>query len=252
MSGFSIVWRVASEASHGRLTVDSSLTALTYCSPHLAIEASLTHREAGKIYTEDRGQSLSFVVLFGACHWKGSADRWLTEVDLAVILRSHREVNNPRLLDLDGNFCLISYDHHSDSVWIGTDFWATAGVYYSGSNDLIVVSSRAATVAHYCESEIDGISYIALIRNAVLPTGRTLFQKVGRTTMGQALHFRLRERKALLQRLASLYQCPLSGSFADSVEQTIGILRHARAVPSTQGHPHRVRPGPGYRSRPEY
>ena len=198
----------------------------SYCTARLEIDACLPSWSTRRYIESAEGASpTSFVLLFGACHWKGCYDSWLTDSDLATVLRSHREQDVPCLLNLDGNFCILSYDHISDSIWVAPDFWATVACYYGQRDNLAVISSRAGVVADAVQSPIDAASYIALCRSTEFPVGSTLFRDVTRITTGEAIHISSATHAIRPVLLAPLYRDPLALSLHESIRRTKTVLR---------------------------
>ena len=228
--GFTIYWRARAGASSRPSPLSTSYVShddvFHYDMPGRQVDAVLPIWSTRRYIEPVAGSDpTSFVLLFGACHWKGRYDSWFTNSDLAAILRSHRERDVPCLLDLDGNFCLLSYDHLSDSMWVASDFWATVASYYGQRGDLAVISSRAGAVADAVESPIDAATYLALTRSAVPPAGSTLFRDVSRIGLGEAI--RLSPSTPLIRTtlLAPLYRDPVPMSLRDSIDQTKTVLR---------------------------
>jgi hypothetical protein len=227
---FTIFWRARSSAqphsSSPSMSRVSSGDVFRYRTPELQVDAVLPVWSTRRyIESAARDAATSFVLLFGACHWKGRADSWLTDSDLATVLRSHRERNVPCLLDLDGNFCLLSYDHLSDSIWVAPDFWATVAFYYGQRAGLSVISSRAGAVADAVQSPIDAATYLALARNTVPPVGSTLFRDVSRITLGEAIHLGGSSPGIRTILLAPLYRDPIPMSLRDVIDRTKTVLR---------------------------
>jgi hypothetical protein len=202
----------------------------------LHLDASLDAPTLGTFYVARSGLDQgSFVLLFGVAHWKNHFNSHVSERDLQDILESHRREDNPRFGDLAGNFCLVSYDEHSQSMWVGADFWATAAPYYGEGPEGFVAANRSGIVADRTRASIDGISYLALIRNATLPSGRTLFDGVRRLTMGQALRLDARSGTVELIKLGPLYREPFRIGFPESVDRSIRVL--SSAIPLSVSFP---------------
>lgn len=236
--GFTLRWALRrgepGGASESGLVV--SPDGLTYQAGYLWLRATLPAWSTLRhVETAAVGSRASFALLFGAAHWKGRQDSWLSAADLATFLERHRAGQPPPVLDVDGNYCVVSYDHVSDSVWVATDFWATVGFYYGRGADFAVVSSRAAAVADLIGSPVDATAYLALLRSAVFPAGSTLFRDVSRISMGEALRLAPLVRDVAPTPLAPLYREPDDGSFRDSVERSVAALR--RVVPFTGSRP---------------
>jgi hypothetical protein len=186
----------------------------------LRIEASLGNPGLGSYYREDD----SFVLVYGRAHWKADFTRQVSERDLSNILEAHRHANNPRLRDLAGNYCLLSYDSQTESLWVGSDFWGTAAPYYGENADRFVIASRAGIVANDIGAGIDGISYLAMMRGATLPSGRTMFDGVKRFTLGQAVRLGGRLGDVEIVSLGALYDEPWRCTFQESVARSIQVL----------------------------
>jgi hypothetical protein len=236
--GFTLRWALGPAAADR--TDESGLVfspdGLTYQAGNLRLCATLPPWSTlHHVETAADGPRASFVLLFGAAHWKGRQDSWLSAADLTTFLECHRAGQPPPVLNTDGNYCAVSYDHVSDSVWVATDFWATAGFYYGHGVGYAVVSSRAAAVADLIGSPVDVTTYLALLRGAVFPAGSTLFRDVSRISMGEALRLAPLARDVAPTTLAPLYREPDHGSFRDSVERSVTALR--RVVPFTGTRP---------------
>jgi hypothetical protein len=202
------------------------MNTFVYYTSRLRIDACLPTWSTRRYIESAEGESsTSFVLLFGACHWKGRYDSWLTDSDLSAVLRSHRERDIPCLLDLDGNFCILSYDHISDSIWVAPDFWATVAFYYGQRDNFAVISSRAGVVADAVQSPIDAAAYIALCRSTELPAGSTLFRDVTRITTGEAIHISPSTHGIRSVLLASLYRDPIALSLHESIHRVKTVLR---------------------------
>jgi hypothetical protein len=199
----------------------------------LRINARFTDQRLGCFYRDLN----SFVILFGQAHWKGEFSRHVGTPDLAKLLEAHRAGHDPRLRDLAGNFCLLSYDGQTQSLWIGSDLWGTAAPYYGEKQSEFVVSSRAGVVAEQVKAAIDGISYVTLMRDATLPSGRTLFHGVQRVALGHAIRLDSGTGKADIVSLGGLYRAPLDCTFRESVEYSMRVIvpaiTLAASVPDT-------------------
>ena len=236
--GFTLKWALGPAAADrtGESGLVVSPDGLTYQAGNLWLRATLPPWSTLRhLETAADGSRASFVLLFGAAHWKGRQDSWLSAADLTTFLERHRAGEPPPVLDADGNYCAVSYDHFSDSVWVATDFWATVGFYYGHGADFAVVSSRAAAVADLIGSPVDATAYVALLRSAVFPAGSTLFRDVSRISMGEALRLAPLVRDVGPIPLAPLYREPDDGSFRESVERSVTALR--RVVPFAGSRP---------------
>jgi hypothetical protein len=190
------------------------------------LSADLTPRHNGAIYMES-GHSptaRSLVVSFGWCYRTGSRVNELTEADMSGLLHSHRSGAAPDVAALGGIFCTLSYDHLSESVWICTDMWAQHGYYYGSTSDIVVVSSKASIVADLLRAQMDGMSYLALLRGTGIPPGRTLYSNVWRVTCGRALHLDGSRRIARLVQVQPLHRAPLKVGFATALDQFIEVV----------------------------
>jgi hypothetical protein len=196
---------------------------LRYHAARLWIEASIDSPRTGIFHLESTG----FVLLFGQAHWRGDFARLLSSSDLAGVLESHRRHDDVCLNELAGNFCLLSYDDQRRTMWIGSDFWGTAAPYYGSGTDRFVASSRAGKVAHELRAAIDTVSYVALMRDATIPNGRTLFAGVNRVTLGQALHLDAQSGKGQVVDLQPLYRRPFTISFRETVQRSIEVIESA-------------------------
>jgi hypothetical protein len=172
----------------------------------------------------------SFVVLYGRAHWKTNFQQQLSSADLATILQAHRTKDDPQLGQLAGNFCLLSYDELAETMWIGCDFWGTAAPYYGSGSEYFVAASRAGMVAQKISASIDGISYLALMREATIPSGRTLFDGVRRLTAGHALRLDGRTGRADIVSLGALYREPINCTLSESVERSTRVIMSAVAL----------------------
>jgi hypothetical protein len=161
---------------------------------------------------------------FGWCYRNGSSVNDLTEADMIAFLQTHRSGAAPDVAAMEGIFCILSYDHVSESMWICTDMWAQHGYYYGSNSDLVVVSSNASIVADMLEAQIDGMSYLALLRGTGVPPGRTLYRNVWRVTCGRALHLDASRRTAQLVQIQPLHRPPVRVTFASALDQVVESL----------------------------
>jgi len=223
--GFTLTWiaRVNEQREHQSTnpTFEFSDSTLRYQHGGFEIQAILPSWSTQKyIETLNQTRCPSFVLLFGACLWKDRPGSWLSIRDLQHCLESHQSVGALPLTELDGNFCLISYDAVSRSVWVGTDFWSTVGFHYGQRENLLVVSSRAAVVADRVRAPIDAMAYLSLVRTTVPAAGSSLFCGVSRITMGQALHFTQSTVNLQPVPTGALYRDLESWSFRETVERS--------------------------------
>ena len=240
-SGFTLRWDFNPAPATG--VADSGISVspdgLTYQAGHLTLRAAVPSRYTlHHIEMPTNGPHTSFALLFGAAHRKGRQDSWLSQSDLATFLERHRAGLPPPVIDVDGNYCALTYDHVTDSVWVSTDFWATVGFYYGRGSGFAVVSSRAAAVADLIGSPIDTTAYVALLRSAVFPAGSTLFKDVCRINLGEALHLGALVCNVAPTSLGPLYREPEKGSFRDSVERSSLALQ--RVIPFASSRPRTV------------
>ncbi|MDH5740514.1 MAG: hypothetical protein OEY77_09340 [Nitrospira sp.] len=206
----------------------------------LSLSADLTKRHNGKIYIEENHdhQNRSFVISFGWCYRLGCNADQLEEKDMIELLRSHRSKPTPDADTLSGIYCILSYDHLSETLWICTDMWAQYGFYYGSNNSKVVVSSKASIVADALDTNIDGISYLCLLRDTGIPPGRTLYCNVWRGTCGRGLHLDLKNGTARLVQVQPLYRPTENISFKETVDQLIDVL--SRVCPSAAKGPSTV------------
>jgi hypothetical protein len=223
---FSIAWTDSSgiqRDGHVESKIDQSVEGmLDYSDINLELHASLPSWSTRQ-YVEsssDHSKGKSFVLLFGACLWKERANSWWTERDLQHCLELHRSDGVLPLNELDGNFCLISYDRLSQTLWLATDFWATAGFYYGSRGSLTIASNRAAVVADRIHAQIDAMGYLSLLRSTVPAAGSSLFRGVSRISMGQALYFTNSASNARVVETGPIYKEPENWSFRDTLERS--------------------------------
>lgn len=200
--------------------------AATVVTQSLLLSADLTSRHNGATYLEDsdRPTARSLVISFGWSYRTGSQVNELSESDMLAFLHSHRVGAVPDVAVLSGIFCIVSFDHISETLWVCTDMWAQHGYYYGSNADIIVVSSRASVVADLLKAPIDGMSYLALLRGTGIPPGRTLYSNVWRATCGRAVHLDGRRRTARLVQVQPLYQPPLAVSFAAALDEVTDVV----------------------------
>lgn len=240
---FTLAWNTSPDEDRedrpGNNTCLSADGLFKYRDRHVELEAVLPSWSTQR-YVEgtEQAKGASFVLLFGACLWKERPNSWLSAADLKQCLDVHRSRGALPLKDLDGNFCLISYDHLSKSVWVASDFWATVGFYYGSSKNLTVVSSRAAEVADRIHAPIDAAAYLCLLRSTVPAPGSSLFGGVSRITMGQALRLTPFAANPRPVATAPLYEELEDWSFRESVDRTRVSLQ--RTVPDCVSREHTV------------
>ena len=132
--GSSATRAVGTDATNGRLTLVGNT--LTFRGEGCELVARTEQRETDRIWLEpcDRpGQDRSFVVIFGWCYRKSSDSPVLSDSDCGAILKSHRQHEVIDLDDFSGNYCVLSFDHLSDTLWCCSDLWAQQSFYF-GAN----------------------------------------------------------------------------------------------------------------------
>ncbi len=202
-----------------------------------SLSADLTTRHNGTIYIEENKnpEKKSLVMSFGWCYRIGNRENQLEEEDMAIFLQSHRSETMQNIEVFSGVFCILSYDHFSESLWICTDMWAQHGFYYGSNPYMIVISSKASIVANYLSTNIDGISYLSLLRATDVPPGRTLYCNVWRVTCGRGLYLNTKSGVARLVQIQPLYRPIKRISFKDTVDQFIDVV--TRVCPFAASRP---------------
>jgi hypothetical protein len=190
------------------------------------LSAGLTKRHNGDIYIEENNdpRNKSLVMSFGWCYRIGNKVNQLEEKDMIGFLQSHRSQTLPDVNRLSGIYSILSYDHLSETLWICTDIWAQHGFYYGSNEKMVVVSSKASIVANTLNANIDGISYLSLLRNTAIPPGRTLYCNVWRVTCGRGLYLDVKHGIARLVQMQPLYRHPEDISFKQAVDQFIDVV----------------------------
>jgi hypothetical protein len=221
---FVVTWNTSApeQSETQRIVCESGEESFTYRDRFLQLQTILPTERYVEPTEQPKGRS--FALLFGACLWKDRPNSWLTVADLRSCLEFHRSVGLLPLNELDGTFCLISYDHVSQSLWLTTDFWSTTGFYYGSRQQLIVASNRAAVVADRIQAPIDAMGYLCLLRSAVPPAGSSMFYGVSRITMGKALHLTTSTADNRIVSTGPLYREPERWSFSESVERSMSCL----------------------------
>jgi len=105
---------------------------LTLKRENLYLNADITPHCFGTIWEEEGVDPLqrSAVVTLGWCYRMDNRKHALDESDSLKILESHRQHSQPDVEILSGTYCLISFDHITESIWICTDIWALQSFYY--------------------------------------------------------------------------------------------------------------------------
>ena len=131
------------------------------------------------------------------------------------------------MIDLDdfsGNYCILSYDHLTDTLWCCSDLWAQQGFYFGASRELVAIGSRASWVANQLCAPVDGYSYLTMLRGASIVPGMTLYYGVHRSTCGLNLKLDLGKCSAVLARTGDIWKPPLDISFEEALEASIDAI----------------------------
>ena len=205
--------------------------------PGFYLKADLTPRHNGTIWVEEHDDPAkrSAVMTFGWCYKMGSGNNELTESEMAELVHLQRKNGTPNVDVLSGTYCLLSYDHVSESLWVCTDMWAQMGFYFGSNEDIAVAGSSAAEIADILNEKLDGISYLSHLRGTDFPPGRTLFANVWRATCGRALHLNLKNKIARVVQIQPLYHPPLRIGFKEAVERFIDVT--SRVIPQAASDP---------------
>jgi len=201
--------------------------ALSVVKPGFDLQAKIEERETERIWLEPcgrPGQDLSFVVVFGWCYRRTSDAPVLSDRDCGSILESHRRREIIDLDDFSGNYCLLSYDHLSSTLWCCSDLWAQQEYYFGADSELVAVGSRAAFVADQLHSPIDGWSYLSMLRGTAVVPGRSVFSGVHRITCGLGLKLDVTAGTARLEEIGDIWQPPLAVSFAEARNRSMDVI----------------------------
>ncbi|MBI4720433.1 MAG: hypothetical protein HY770_04265 [Chitinivibrionia bacterium] len=199
--------------------------------------ADITPNRFGTIWeggSEDR-PGASALIAFGWCYRMGSGRNHLGEADARAFVHSHRTRELPDAEPLSGTYCLVSYDHVTETVWVSTDMWAQHSFYYGSNDDVVVIASKASLIANLLRRRIDGVTYAAHLRGCDVPPGRTLYAGVYKATCGRAVRLDLRERTARLVQLQPLYRPVEKASFAQAVDRFVDVI--TRVIPPAVSDP---------------
>ena len=228
----------AQVGSRNRLVLSGN--SLAYTGQGFELFAETEGRESDRIWLERCDQpagNQSFVVVFGWCYRKSSTEPTLNDGDCRAVLESHRRHETIDLDDFSGNYCILSYDHLSDTLWCCSDLWVQQGFCFGASRELVAVGSRAAWVADQLCAQVDGYSYLTMLRGAAVVPGRTLFAGVHAITPGLCLKLDIGERSATLVRTADIWMPPLNISFGEALDRAVDVVskvvRRASCLPRT-------------------
>lgn len=207
----------------------------------LDVSVNASSSDFGTIWTDNiPKKSASFVVCLGWCRRIGAQQPKLTAEDLRTIYLAHCEQGCLPLQELSGSFCLLSYDETRGTFWVAADAWGQGGVYYGtdpGTGDLLI-SNRAGLIANEMGAAIDGVSYLAWLREASIPPGRTLFSGVHRIPQCQALKVDARTGRGWLVPWRGWPEPQENWSYRESYERLKEAL--IRCIPAATSDPRTV------------
>ncbi len=219
---------------------------------NLDISAKLAKGRADTLYVENEQDNTpcSFVLVFGWCFLQSKTDALLSTKDIRSILKAHREGTlEKKILELGGQFTLISYNHSDQTLWCVCDEWAQHGFHFASSQERIVISSSAGEIANTLKRKINGWAYCSLIRKTNIAPGESLFANVSRITPGKSVFVKIPEGTASIVETNDIIKAVVKSSFSDAVDRAVALvtsscLRAAKlkniAVDLTGGHDTRI------------
>lgn len=205
----------------------------------LQINAKFARHPFGKIWLSKTKKlnERSAVVCFGWCYKIGSDENQVTDSDLSEFFDEHRKIEIPDFQKYSGNYSILSYDNINKTIWIVSDKWAQMGFFYGYNSKMIVVSSKASIVANNLHANIDGYSYISLLRCSTIQPGRSLYNNVWRITCGRGIYLDVKSKKAKLVQIHPLFQVPKYSSFKEALNDFVDIVpkvcQKASSLPGT-------------------
>lgn len=205
----------------------------------LQIIAKFARHPFGKIWLSKTKKlnERSAVVCFGWCYKIGSDENQVTDSDLSEFFDEHRKMKIPDFQKYSGNYSILSYDNINKTIWIVSDKWAQMGFFYGCNSKMIVVSSKASIVANNLHANIDGYSYISLLRCSTIQPGRSLYNNVWRITCGRGIYLDAKSKKAKLVQIHPLFQVPKYSSFKEALNDFVDIVpkvcQKASSLPGT-------------------
>ena len=208
MSDFKLILSKEKQGADSRQFSLTDGTNIRFCAPGLIFEAYISTPASEAIWAEPGGdgKSRSFVVVFGWCYRVDKDAATLTENSMAEILRTHRARGRPDLDRLSGTFCLISFEHISQTLWICSDLWAEQSFFYGANPEKMAAAGRAAETAACLGAAFDAHSCLGHLRGSGLAPGRTLFDGVWRAMPGQAIKIDLQRGAVSLVQVQELRQ----------------------------------------------
>lgn len=158
-----------------------------------------------RLYSEEAATPgcRSFVLYFGWCYDREGKNSFLNKDEMAGVLNLHRKKKLHDSMQKDrwcGQYCLLSYDHVSRTLWAFADAWGQHGFFYGADNNHVMVASQAAWIAEKLNSSIHGQAYLAMLRGVTPSPGDTLFTNVYRTVFGQSVYIDFNYKKAKVVR----------------------------------------------------
>jgi len=192
----------------------------------LQINAKFARHPFGKIWlTETKKQNeRSAVVCFGWCYKIGSDKNQLTDSELSEFLDEHRKMKVPDFKKYSGNYTILSFDNINKTIWVIPDMWAQMGFFYGYNSKMIVLSSKASIVANYLNADIDGYSYLCLIRSGRVQPGRSLYNDVWRITCGKGIYLDAKSKTAKLVQIGTLFQQPQYSCFKEALDDFVEVV----------------------------
>lgn len=194
-----------------------------------SISARFANKRSDELYAEivDGQYTASFVLVFGWCYSVTGNSPSLSRADLASILTQHRSETLPLWLNgnrLSGQFCIVSFDHRSQTLWCTCDIWAQHGFYFGADSGLIAASSHAGAIANLLRSQINGSAYVARLRGTAIPPGQTIFANVYRITCGNSLRFDISNQMAWVVKMSEIVKHIESMNFQQSVDHCVDVV----------------------------
>jgi len=222
-------WFPHADASEGRKVVFSR--------QGLHLEALLSSHDAiAYRQMEETPDKQAICLCFGWCYRMDGAGRSLLPDDLRIMVEGLRKNDLSWLQGISGTYTLVIADALLRQAWVFTDKWSMRGFYYGAHGECAVAASKAGVVAHFLQAQLDGVGLLALLRGTKLPPGRTLFERVYRSTPGRALAFDLAEKSALLTTTYPVFQPPQSWTLKESVERLATAFVNVVALAAREPH----------------
>ena len=200
---------------------------IVFHAPGLSFKARISEPLSETIWLEpgNTPEMGSFVVVFGWCYRMDQDAVSLSKSSVAEILQQHRDKGCPALDGLSGIYCIISFDHISQTLWICSDLWACHSFFYGANSQKLTAAGRAGTVAECLGAEFDAYSCLGRLRGCGFAAGKTLFAGVLRATPGKAIKIDLKSQKASLIQVQEVRQETQNISRDEAVERLADFFK---------------------------